>query len=103
MLKILTTAFGGLLMMQAALPALGQAWPSRPIRMIVPFVAGGSTDLTTRVMAENLRPVLGPTVGVDNRPGGNSTIGPDIGAKSVPNGYTFLVGGATLVANTSLY
>jgi len=103
MLKIWTTAIGGLLVMQAALPALAQAWPSRPIRMIVPFVAGGSTDLTSRVMAENLRPVLGQTVVVDNRPGGNSTIGADIVAKSAPNGYTFLVGGATLVVNMSLY
>jgi tripartite-type tricarboxylate transporter receptor subunit TctC len=103
MLKILTAAIGGLLMMQAALPALAQAWPSRPIRMIVPFVAGGSTDLTSRVLAENLRPVLGQTVVVDNRPGGNSTIGADIVAKSAPNGYTFLVGGATLVVNMSLY
>ncbi len=103
MLKILTIAIGAVLMAQAALPALAQAWPSRPIRMIVPFVAGGSTDLTARVMAENLRPVLGQTVVIDNRPGGNATIGADIVAKSAPNGYTFLVGGATLVANMSLF
>jgi tripartite-type tricarboxylate transporter receptor subunit TctC len=90
-------------MMQAASPALAQAWPSRPIRVIVPFAAGGSTDLTARVMAENLRPVLGQNVVIDDRPGANATIGADIVAKSAPNGYTFLVGGATHVANMSLY
>ena len=103
MSKILTTAIGALLMVQAASPALAQAWPSRPVRLIVPFAAGGSTDLTSRVMAENLRPVLGQIVVVDNRPGGNATIGADIVAKSPPDGYTFLVGGATHVANMSLY
>ena len=103
MSKILTTAMGALLLMQAASPALAQAWPSRPIRLIVPFAAGGSTDITNRVVAENLRPVLGQIVVVDNRPGANATIGADIVAKSPPNGYTFLVGGATHVANMSLY
>src|ERR1700740_2780687 len=103
MLKILTTAIGGLLTMQAASPALAQAWPSRPIRMIVPFVAGGSTDLTARVLAENLRPVLGQTVVIDNRPGAAGTIAGDTVAKAAPNGYTFLVASATLLANQSLY
>jgi tripartite-type tricarboxylate transporter receptor subunit TctC len=102
-LRILTAALGAVLMMQAASPALAQAWPSRPIRVIVPFAAGGSTDLTARVMAENLRPVLDQIVVIDNRPGANATIGADIVAKSAPNGYTFLVGGATHVANMSLY
>jgi tripartite-type tricarboxylate transporter receptor subunit TctC len=54
-------------------------------------------------MAENLRPVLDQIVVIDNRPGANATIGADIVAKSAPNGYTFLVGGATHVANMSLY
>ena len=103
MLKIFTVALGAVLMMQAASLALAQAWPSRPIRVIVPFAAGGSTDLTARVMAENLRPVLGQNVVIDDRPGANATIGADIVAKSAPNGYTFLVGGATHVANMSLY
>src|SRR6185436_16502926 len=77
MSKVLTTAIGALLMAQAVSPALAQAWPSRPIRMIVPFAAGGSTDLTSRVTAEDLRPVLGQIVVVDNRPGANATIGAD--------------------------
>ena len=104
MLKSLTTAIGGvLLMVQAASPALAQAWPSRSIRMVVPFVAGGSTDITARVLAENLRPVLGQTLVIDNRPGAAGTIAGDIVAKAAPTGYTFLVASATLLANQSLY
>lgn len=91
------------LMVQATSLALAQAWPARPIRMVVPFAPGGSTDLTARVMAENLRPVLGQTLVIDNRPGAAGTIAGDIVAKSPPNGYTFLVASATLVANMSLY
>lgn len=104
MLRILTNAIGcALLMMQAALPALAQTWPSRPIKLVVPFSPGGSTDLTARVIAENLRPLLGQTVLIENRPGAAGTIAGDAVAKSAPNGYTFLVASATLVANMSLY
>src|SRR4051794_7109907 len=100
MLKI-AAAFA-LLAAQIA-PAFGQAWPSRPIRLVVAFAPGGSTDLTARVLAENLRPLLGQTVLVDNRPGAAGTIAGDIVAKATPNGYTFMIASATLVANMSLY
>src|ERR1043165_7878429 len=104
MSRMLTTAaVCAVLMTQAASLALAQTWPARPIRMVVPFAPGGSTDLTARVMAENLRPVLGQTLVIDNRPGAAGTIAGDIVAKSPPNGYTFLVASATLVANMSLY
>jgi tripartite-type tricarboxylate transporter receptor subunit TctC len=105
MLRILTAAIGGVLLLaQSAFPVFAaDAWPSRPIRMIVPFAAGGSTDLTARVMAENLRPVLGQTIVIDNRPGAAGTIAGDTVAKATPNGYTFLVASATLLANQSLY
>ena len=103
MSRILSIVIGALLMMQAAAPVLAQAWPSRPIRMVVPFTAGGSTDLTARVLADNLRPVLGQSLVIDNRPGAAGTIAGDIVAKSTPNGYTFLVASATLLANQSLY
>jgi tripartite-type tricarboxylate transporter receptor subunit TctC len=101
--RILSAAIGCALFVMQALPALAETWPARPIRFVVPFTAGGSTDLTARVFAENLRPVLGQTVVVDNRPGAAGTIAGDIVAKSPPNGYTFLVASATLVANMSLY
>jgi len=104
MLKVLTSAIGcALFLMQAASPALAQAWPSRPIRMIVPFAPGGSTDITARVFAENLRPLLGQTVVIDNRPGASGTIAGDTVAKAQPNGYTFLVASATLLANQSIH
>ena len=92
-----------LLLSQAFVPVAAQEWPSRPIRIVVPFAAGGSTDLSTRVLAEHLRPVLGQTLVTDNRPGASGTIAGDIVAKSAPNGYTFLTASATLVANMSLY
>ena len=102
MLRILTTAIGGVLLLaQAAFPA--DTWPSRPIKFVVPFSPGGSTDITARVLAEGLRPVLGQTVLVDNRPGASGNIAGDAVAKSAPDGYTFLVSSATLVVNISLY
>ena len=104
MWRILQTAIGcGLLATQAVAPAYAQSWPARSIRMVVPFVAGGSTDLTARVLAENLRPVLGQTLVIDNRPGAAGTIAGDTVAKANPDGYTFLVASATLLANQSLY
>ena len=92
-----------LLLLQAVAPVAAQDWPSRPIRIVVPFAAGGSTDLSARVLAEHLRPILGQTLVTDNRPGASGTIAGDIVAKAAPNGYTFLTASATLVANMSLY
>ena len=86
MVKILTIALGALLLTEAALPALAQTWPAGPIKFVVPFTAGGSTDITARVLAENLRPLLGQTVLIENRPGAAGTIAGDTVAKSAPNG-----------------
>jgi tripartite-type tricarboxylate transporter receptor subunit TctC len=80
-----------------------QSWPTGPVRLVVPFAAGGSSDITARVLGENLRPVLGQIVVIDNRPGAAGTIAGDIVAKSTPTGYTVLVASATLVANMKLY
>ena len=88
---------------QTGAKGTGPSWPTSPIRLVVPFAAGGSTDITARVLAENQRPVLGQTVVVDNRPGAAGSIAGDIVAKATPNGYTILVASATLVANMSLY
>ena len=105
MSRILAAAIGGVLLLaQVACPVFAaDTWPSRPIKLIVPFSPGGSTDITARVLADGLRPVLGQTVLVENRPGASGNIAGDAVAKSAPDGYTFLVSSATLVVNISLY
>jgi tripartite-type tricarboxylate transporter receptor subunit TctC len=70
----------------------GRAYPSRPIRMIVPYPPGGSTDPTGRAFAAWLSDALGQQVVVDNRPGAGATIGHGLGAKATPDGYTILLG-----------
>jgi tripartite-type tricarboxylate transporter receptor subunit TctC len=76
-----------------AAPALAQdKYPSRPIRMIVPYPPGGSTDPTGRAFAAWLSEALGQQVVVDNRPGAGATIGHGLGAKATPDGYTLLLG-----------
>jgi len=77
---------------QAASTGSGQAYPVRPIRMIVPYPPGGSTDPTGRAFAAWLSEALGQQVVVDNRPGAGATIGHGLGAKATPDGYTLLLG-----------
>ena len=74
-----------------ALPARAQTWsPSRPIRVILPYAAGGGTDLHMRVLAEAMRPLLGQPVVVENRPGANGVIGSEIVARAEPDGHTLV-------------
>lgn len=80
-----------------------QAYPSRPIRVIVPQSAGGSTDLAARVVTQRLGDALGQAVVVDNRPGAGSLIGTDLVAKATPDGYTLLGVAASFSINPSLH
>lgn len=100
-----TAAIGGvLLLVLAACPVFAaEGWPSKPIRLIVPFPAGGSTDISARVIAEGLRPMLGQPFVIDNRPGAGGNIAAEVAAKAAPDGYTFLMATATLATNVSLY
>ncbi|MBT9456794.1 MAG: tripartite tricarboxylate transporter substrate binding protein [Burkholderiaceae bacterium] len=88
----------------AALPSVqAQAWPAKPIKIIVPYPPGGFTDVTARLIAQKLQERLGQPVVIDNKPGANSVIGVDALAKSAPDGSTFAVVIAAYAANTSLY
>ena len=75
-----------------ALEASRQAYPTKPIRFIIPFVPGGGTDITGRTIAQKLSETFGKPVVVDNRPGAGGVIGADLVAKAVPDGYTILLG-----------
>jgi tripartite-type tricarboxylate transporter receptor subunit TctC len=79
-----------------------QNYPTRTIRIIVPYAPGGSTDVVFRLLAPRLSEDLGQTVLVDNRPGGSSTIGLDLAAKSPPDGHTWGTPNITFGANPSL-
>jgi len=84
-------------------PALAQTWPSRPIRFIVPFPAGGTTDLIARIMGQWLTERLGQQVIVENKPGGGTNIGVQAVVNAAPDGYTLLFTVATNVINPWLY
>jgi tripartite-type tricarboxylate transporter receptor subunit TctC len=76
-----------------------QAWPSKPIKFIVPFAAGGANDLMARAAAEGASKVLGQPVVIDNKPGAGGNLGSALVAKSAPDGYTFLISAAGVISN----
>ena len=81
-----------------------QNYPARPIRFIVPYVAGGAGDIFARTLGQKFYEAMGQTVVIDNRPGANGIIGTDLVAKSPPDGYTIVMGNsAPFVLNPSLY
>jgi len=84
-----------------AVPAAAQNYPTRPVRVIVPFAAGGNTDITARAIGARLSEVFGQQIVVENRPGGATNIGTELVAKAPPDGYTILMGGATNAINMS--
>jgi tripartite-type tricarboxylate transporter receptor subunit TctC len=75
-----------------ALPTPAQPYPSRPIRFIVPFPPGGSTDTYARIVSRKLAEALGQSIVIDNRPGAGGALGAELAAKAVPDGYTIWIG-----------
>jgi tripartite-type tricarboxylate transporter receptor subunit TctC len=89
-----------------ALPALAQtgAWPTKPVRLVVPFPAGGATDVISRALGQKLSIELGQPFVIENKPGAASAIGADLVARSAPDGYTLLMAtSSSLVNNRFLY
>ncbi|NIM43803.1 MAG: tripartite tricarboxylate transporter substrate binding protein [Hydrogenophaga sp.] len=89
-------AFSGLALAQ-------QAWPSKPISLVVPFAAGGTTDVLARALADRLSQSLGQPMVVESRPGAGATIGADFVAKARPDGYTLLMGAVHHTIAPSVY
>lgn len=96
-LGALSTAAAG------AWPALAQAWPSRPVRLVVPYAPGGTTDGTARILADRLSRTWGQQVVIENKPGQGTNIGAEAVARADPDGYTMLVAASSMAANRNLY
>ena len=101
MLRVLVSAAIGLTFI--ATEANAQAWPSRPVRIVVPSPPGGGTDIIARVMADNFSKVFKQQFFVENRPGAGNMIGIESVARAAPDGYTFLMTASTLSLNSVLY
>jgi tripartite-type tricarboxylate transporter receptor subunit TctC len=102
MLRAITKLIGCALATLLALPSLAQDYPSKPVKIIVPFAAGGPADIYARFLGQRLQEALGQPFIIDDRPGGGSVIGTDAVAKSPADGYTLLLMSNTQTVNESL-
>lgn len=84
-------------------PVFAQAWPTKPVKIIVAFTPGSATDIVGRAVADKLGAALGQPVIVENRPGAGGTIGSNVVAKSDPDGYTLLINSSAHTSNPSIY
>jgi tripartite-type tricarboxylate transporter receptor subunit TctC len=92
------------ILLGAAMPGIAWAqYPSKPVRLIVPFPPGGGSDTLARILSPKLAEVLGQQLVIDNRPGGGTNIGAEIAAKSQPDGHTLLMGNVSHAINVTLY
>ena len=103
MATLFLRAFIASLLLAVVATAIAQAYPTRPIRLIVPFAPGGGNDIVGRILAETLTPALGQTVIVENRAGAGSVLGVDLASKATPDGYTMLMANIALAFNAALY
>jgi tripartite-type tricarboxylate transporter receptor subunit TctC len=86
-----------------AAPAAGQNYPAKPVRVIVPYAAGGNTDITARAVGSKLSAIFGQQIVVENRPGAGTNIGTEVVVRAPADGYTLLMGGAANAVNMSLF
>ena len=102
---ILRRAGGGvaLLVLGMAGVAMAQSYPAKPVRIILPYAAGGGADTLTRVVAQSLGDLWKQSVVADNRPGAGATIGTDMVAKAAPDGYTLLMTAGTMAVSPAAY
>jgi tripartite-type tricarboxylate transporter receptor subunit TctC len=101
MLKVLVCVLAVVAGMPAA---LAQAWPAKPVRIVVPFPPGGGTDIGTRIVAQKMQEAWGQAVVIENKPGAAGIVGTEFTARSAPDGYTFMMGNiGTHAINVSLY
>src|ERR1700704_1235829 len=82
--------------------ALGQSWPTKPVRVIVPFSPGSATDLVPRIVFDHVAAQVGQTIIIDNRPGGGTTVGTAAVAKAEPDGHTLLAHSNALVTTPAI-
>jgi tripartite-type tricarboxylate transporter receptor subunit TctC len=102
--RALTVAAVAVLGLGTSLASHAQAWPTKPIRIVVGFAPGGTTDVLARLMAQNLTDTLGQTVVIDNKPGASGNIAAAEVARAAPDGYTFLIAPTSVeTANPSLF
>ena len=103
-IKYLRITVAGAALLVTAITASAQNYPSRPVRVIVPFPPGGATDIVTRVIAQKLSEMWSQTMVVDNRGGAGGNIAGELAARANPDGYTlFMTSGSIVTANQHIY
>src|SRR6185437_4234620 len=102
-LRVLFGVFALAMSALAAGPSAADDYPSRPVKFVAPFGAGGPTDVFTRIVAQELQKALHQPFVIENRPGAGTTIGTEYVAKAAPDGYTLLVASGTQTVNETLY